>query len=65
VAAAALEGLNAFSGDTNRGAYRRIDGDGLRTYIVGNSLVRIRPNRPAAPEPGWAPIDTHGILWHR
>jgi hypothetical protein len=65
VAAAALEGLNAFPGDTNRGAYRRIDGDGLRTYVVGNSMVRIRPNRPAAPEPGWTSLDANHILWRR
>ncbi len=65
VAAAALEGLNAFSGDTNRGAYRRIDGDGLRTYVVGSTMVRIRPNRPAAPEPGWTSLDSAGILWRR
>ncbi len=65
VAAAALQGLNAFSGDTNRGAYRRIDGDGLRTYVVGQTMVRIRPNRPAAPEPGWTSLDSAGILWRR
>jgi hypothetical protein len=65
VAKAALEGLNAFPGDTNRGPYRRIDGDGLRTYVVGNTLVRIRPNKPAAPEPGWTPLGTDGVLWRR
>ena len=64
VIAAALRGLNAFPGDTNRGAYRRIDGDGLRTYVVGFTMVRIRPNAPAAPEPGWIAVDAPW-LWRR
>jgi hypothetical protein len=65
VAKAALEGLNAFPGDTNRGAYRRIDGDGLRTYVVGATMVRIRPNRPSNPEAGWIALDSDGVLWRR
>jgi hypothetical protein len=65
VAKAALDGLNAFPGDTNRGPYRRIDGDGLRTYVVGHSMVRIRPNHPDAPEAGWTSLDADHILWRR
>ena len=66
-AAAALEGLNAFPADAPRGPYRRIDelGGSLRTYAVGNSMVRVRPLTTAAPEPGWTPIDGDGILWKR
>jgi hypothetical protein len=66
VARAALEGLNAFPGDTNLGAYSRIDGVSLRTYKVGNTMVMIRPNRPGvAPEPGWHSLGTDGLLWVR
>jgi hypothetical protein len=67
-AAAALEGLNAFpEGEPNSG-YRRIDEQGrsLRTYAVGNGMVRIPPlTTKDAPEPGWTPIDHDGILWRR
>jgi hypothetical protein len=65
LAAAALEGLNAFPADTPLGPYRRIDGDGLRTYVIGESMVRIRPNRPTAPESGWTSLDSDGVLWRR
>lgn len=63
VARGALRGLNAFPGNTNTGAYRRIDGDGLRTYIVGKTMVRIRPNTPNPPLPGYRNIDGSRILW--
>ena len=65
LARAFLAGLNAFPGDTNRGAYRRIDGDGLRTYVVGSTMVRIRPNGPTNPESGWTSLDADHILWRR
>jgi hypothetical protein len=67
LAKAALDGLDAFTADAPnaQATYRRIDGDGLRTYVIGNSMVRIRPNRPAAPEPGWIGLDSSGILWRR
>jgi hypothetical protein len=67
LAAAALMGLNAFPADAAnaQGSYRRIDGDGLRTYVIGDGMVRIRPNAPAAPEPGWTSLDTDHILWRR
>jgi hypothetical protein len=66
-AAAALDGLNAFpASEPNAGGYRRIDADeSLRSYVVANSLVRVRPRTPAPPEPGWTPIDHAGILWRR
>ena len=67
LAAAALEGLTAFPADAPKAPYRRIDEQGrtLRTYAVGNSMVRIRPTTHDAPEPGWVPIDGDGILWRR
>lgn len=66
-AAAMLAGLNAFPADAPLGGYRRIDerGGSLRTYAVGNCMVRVRPQTPDAPEPGWTPIGTEGILWKR
>jgi len=66
-ASAALEGLNAFPADAPKGGYRRIDeqGGSLRTYAVGNSMVRVRPLTTAAPESGWTAIDSDGILWRR
>jgi hypothetical protein len=67
-AAAALEGLDAFpASEPNAGGYRRIDeqGGSLRTYVVGNSMVRVRPTTKTAPEPGWTAIDADGILWRR
>ena len=67
-AAAAREGLDAFTAAAPLGNYRRIDeGHGsLRTYVVGEqSMVRVRPTTPIAPEPGWTPLDADGILWTR
>lgn len=65
LAQAALEGLNAFPAETPLKPYRRIDGDGLRTYVIGDSMVRIRPDHAGAPEPGWTSIDPAHILWRR
>lgn len=64
---AAMEGLRPFPADAPLGPYRRIDEQGgtLRTYAVGNYMVRIRPTMPQAPEPGWTAIDADGILWRR
>lgn len=66
-AAAALEGLNAFPADAPNGGYRRIDEHGgtLRTYAVGNSMVRIRPTTPNAPEAGWVRTGSSNILWKK
>jgi hypothetical protein len=67
LAVAALNGLVAFPADAPnaQSTYRRIDGDGLRTYVIGDSMVRIRPNRPQSPEAGWTAIDGAGVLWRR
>jgi hypothetical protein len=67
LAVAALEGLTAFPEDAPLGGYRRIDeGAGsLRTYIIGGYMVRVRPTTPNAPESGWQPLDSNGILWRR
>jgi hypothetical protein len=61
------DGLSVFPADAPNGAYRRIDENGatLRTYIVGNYMVRARPTTMSAPEPGWQPLDTMGICWRR
>jgi len=66
-ASAALEGLNAFPEDAPLGPYRRIDeqGQSLRTYVVGNNSVRIRPTTTVHPEAGWGMLDPSGILWRR
>lgn len=60
-------GLDAFPLDAALGAYRRIDEAGLtlRTYVIGNAMVRVRPKTNDAPEPGWQAIDADGILWKR
>lgn len=42
-AAIALQGLNAFPADAPKGSYQRPVENTLRTYIVGNCRVRIRP----------------------
>lgn len=64
-----LIGLSLPPGSSNNG-YRRIDeqGKSSRTYIDGSPgkvMDRIRPETPAAPEPGWTPRDDDGILWAR
>lgn len=68
--AAALEGLDAFPAGTanNEPGYRRIDeqGKSSRTYTCGNCMVRIPPlTTTDAPESGWTPLGTDGILWRR
>jgi hypothetical protein len=63
--AAALAGLNAFPADAPLGPYSRPVENSLRTYVVGNCMVRVRPTTPNAPEPGWTPIDSGGVLWRR
>lgn len=60
-------GLNAFPADAPTGAYRRIDeGAGtLRTYIISNHMVRVRPTTGSAPEGGWNDLDGSGMFWSR
>lgn len=69
MAAAALEGLDAFAADAPNGPYRRIEEPGqsseARTYVVGNCMVRCQQKGTSAPEPGWTPIDRDGVLWRR
>jgi hypothetical protein len=64
---AALAGLNAFPEDAPLWGYRRIDehGQTLRTYVIGRTMVRVRPETLTAPEIGWIPIDQWGVLWRR
>lgn len=62
---AALAGLNAFPVDAANGAYSRPDDSSLRTYIVGNTMVRVRPTTLQAPQAGWTSIEPLGILWKR
>jgi len=65
LAAAALEGLNAFPADAPLGAYSRPSDNSLRTYIVGNYMVRVRPTTPNPPLTGWSRIGASPILWRR
>lgn len=69
MAAAALEGLDAFPADAPNGPYRRIVEAGqpseARTYVVGNCMVRSQQNGIIAPEPGWSSLDADGVLWRR
>lgn len=67
LAAAALQGLNAFPPDAPLGPYRRIDesGNSLRTYAIGSFMVRVRPQTKDAPEAGWRSLDDRGILFTR
>jgi hypothetical protein len=64
---ALLAGLSAFPNDAVLANYERIVEEGvtLRTYKVGNAMVRIRPNNPTPPEPGWTSLDPAGILFTR
>jgi hypothetical protein len=66
-AAAFLAGLDAMPADVPLGSYRRIDENGatLRTYVVGDYMLRVRPQNKVAPEAGWLPMDDAGILWRR
>jgi hypothetical protein len=66
LAAAALEGLDAFPADAPLGAYTRPNDSTLRTYVVGNYSVRIRPTTPNHPGgAGWQRIGTSPILWRK
>jgi hypothetical protein len=64
-AKAALQGLDMFPADAPLGPYRRPVENSLRTYVVGNYMVRVRPTTLSAPESGWRALDTAGILWTR
>lgn len=57
------DGLDAFPADAPLGAYRRPVEASLRTYVVGDHAVRVRPMSPDFPESGWTSLDTDGILW--
>ncbi len=66
LAASALVGLGAFPADAPADfRYSRVTDNTLRTYIMGNCMVRIRPTTLQAPQPGWTMIDSAGILWRR
>jgi hypothetical protein len=69
LAAVALSALRAFPADAPNGPYRRIVEPGqsvtARTYVVGSCMVRSQQAGTQAPEPGWTPIDTLGVLWRR
>ena len=65
LAAAALEGLNAFPADAPLGNYSRPSDSSLRTYVVGNYSVRIRPTTDKHPVSGFTRIGSSNILWKR
>jgi len=65
LAAAALEGLNAFPADAPLGHYSRPSDSSLRTYVVGNYSVRIRPTTSTHPVSGFQRIGSSNILWKK
>jgi hypothetical protein len=65
LAKAALEGLDAFPADAPLGAYSRPNDNSLRTYVVGNYSVRIRPTTSTHPIAGFTRIGSSNILWKR
>jgi len=64
LAACALEGLNAYPADAPNGPYSRPVENSLRTYVVGNYMVRVRPTSPS-PGSGWVRIGTSDIFWKK
>lgn len=64
-AAIALQAMTAFPADAPNGAYSRPVEQSLRTYVVGASMVRVRPLTTIAPAPGWRALDEGGVLWAR
>lgn len=65
LAAAALEGLNAFPDDAPVGAYSRPSDQSLRTYVVGSYSVRIRPTSASHPINGFVRTGASDVLWRR
>jgi hypothetical protein len=65
LAAAALEGLDAFPADAPLANYSRPSDNSLRTYVVGNYSVRIRPTSDKHPVSGFTRIGASNILWKR
>jgi len=65
LAKAALEGLDAFPADAPLGNYSRPSDSSLRTYVVGNYSVRIRPTTDKHPVSGFTRIGSSNILWRR
>lgn len=63
IAGVALAAMDAFLADAPLGAYARPVENSLRTYVVGNWMVRIRPSGPGPR--GWIALDDAGILWRR
>lgn len=65
LAAAALEGLNAFPADAPTLGYGRPVENSLRTYTAGDRfMVRVRPTSPT-PGAGWTRIGSSNVLWKR
>lgn len=62
---AALEGLDAFPAMTPLGNYSRPSDHSLRTYVVGNAMVRIRPTTSTPPINGFMKVGASNILWRR
>ncbi len=65
LAAAALEALTCFPADAPNGPYSRPVENSLRTYVVGNCMVRVRPTTPDPPSSGWTKIGVSHVLWKR
>ena len=62
---AALEALDAFPADAPNGPYSRPVENSLRTYCVGNCMVRVRPTTTTPPSGGWKPTGSSSILYRK
>lgn len=62
LASITLDAMTAFPADAPKGPYSRPMDSSLRTYIVGDHAVRIRPTVSTPPFNGIA-LDPGGILW--
>lgn len=62
LALAALEGLNAYPADAPLGNYSRPVESSLRTYVVGQWMVRVRP-KTDAPSGTWQRLGPSRIFW--
>ena len=65
LAAAMLESLTCFPADAPLGPSHRPVENSLRTYVVGNCMVRVRPTTPDPPQSGWTRIGVSNVLWRR
>ena len=61
-----MQGMELFPPDSVLGSYHRPVENSLRTYIVGDHMIRVRPtsiNSPVGPE--YKPLDTFNICYSK